>query len=236
MQLRFGRLLGNVSFAVGVLAAGCSGSGAVAPDPRAYLRVLNTSSDHAAIDVLVGGQEEVLALSYGNMSPVIPVAAGAQTVVLRHAGYVFFAPASASITMTGGDTVTVFALDSSNVVNSWVLTDTGKVVAAGKSKLRVVHFAHSAPAVLFYRSQPDHPTPVDVMFPFDYRNVSPYLESTPGSWTVYMSTAQYDAGGMPVQQDTLHSSGPIDVPAGQSRTVVFLDGASNGFAVLVLTP
>ncbi len=138
--------------------------------------------------------------------------------------------------MTAGDTVTVFAVDSGNVVDPWVLTDTGHVVAAGKSKLRVVHFAVSAPSVLFYRSQPDHPAPVDVMFPFDYGNASPYMESTAGTWTVYMSTAQYDAGGIPVQQDTLYSSGPIDVPAGQSRTVVFLDGPTMGFTVVVLTP
>ncbi len=140
------------------------------------------------------------------------------------------------MTFAAGDTTTLLAVDSNTVLNPWVLTDTGATVAAGKSKLRVVHFAASAPAVLFYRTQPDYPSLVSVMFPFHYREASPYLESTPGDWSVTMATEHYTIGGAPLLTDTLYATGSIAVPAGTARTVVFMDAPGGGYQTVVLTP
>lgn len=230
------RLLGVFAMVVAGLVA-CGGANGVAPrSPAAYIRVLNTWPGNGAIDVLVNGQAAVIALSSGSLSPAILVSPGVQTIALRRAGDVLHAPPTRSVTLSNGDTVVVLALDSNSVLDPWVLTDLGAAVAPGRSKLRVVHFAHEAPSVLFYASEPDHPASSAVMFPFPYGSASPYLESTSGNWTINMATEHYAAGGAPMQTDTLLSTGTISIPAGQSRTVVFIDGLMNGYRVTVLTP
>ena len=229
-------VLGVFAMVVAGLVA-CGGANGVAPkSPAAYIRVLNTWPGNGAIDVLVNGQDAVIALSSGTLSPAVVVPPGVQSVALRRAGDVLHAPATRSVTLSNGDTVTILALDSNSVINPWVLTDSGATVISGKSKLRVVHFAYGTPSVLFYASEPDHPAPSAVMFPFPYGSASPYLESTSGNWTINMSTEHYGAGGAPMQSDTLFSTGTISIPAGQSRTVVFIDGLMSGYRVTVLTP
>jgi len=215
---------------------GCGGKSLVNIDgPEAFLRVVNTASAGQSIDVLVLGSVVVPALAAGSVSAVVGLPAGQQAVAFRPTGS--SGPAiGTSVTFAAGDTTTLLAVDSNSVINPWVLTDTGKTVAAGRSKLRVVHFAASAPAVLFFRTQPDFPSPTSVMFPFAYRNASPYLESTPGDWTVLMASARYSSLGRPIVGDTLFFTGKIAVPAGTARTVLFMDVPGGGFRTVVLTP
>ncbi len=74
----------------------------------------------------------------------------------------------------------------------------------GKSKLRVVHLAGTAPQVDIWRTQPDYQTPIRVMFPFPYGAESSYLQSDPGTWTVFVtSTTDWNT--------RLAESGPIPV-------------------------
>jgi hypothetical protein len=222
---------------VPVLAVACSSAGRLLPPDQqlAYVRVLNTAPGGSAIDVLVDGEVVFASLASGSVSPTLSVPSGAQSVAFLKAGAVA-APNFTTMTFAAGDTTTLLAVDSNTVLNPWVLTDTGATVAAGKSKLRVVHFAASAPAVLFYRTQPDYPSLVSVMFPFHYRDASPYLESTPGDWSVIMATEHYTIEGAPFLTDTLYASGSIAIPAGTARTVVFMDAPGGGYQTVVLTP
>ncbi len=107
------------------------------------------------------------------------------------------------------------------------LSDTGAAPVAGRGKLRVVHLAAGAPAVDVWRTQPDFPTAVRVMFPFAYRAESAYVQSTPGTWTVFVTAAGQAA---PVRA----ASGPIAVAGGEVRTVVLLDAPGGGVRVTVL--
>jgi hypothetical protein len=140
-----------------------------------------------------------------------------------------------SISFTANDSVTIFTIDSSTVINPWVLTDTGSVVPSDKSKLRVVHFAASAPPIDIWRMQPDFQQLLTIMFPFRHREVSPYLQSDPGDWRVLVST-EARSGGIPVLNDTLFLSDPITVPAGESRTVIVLDREGGGIRATVIQP
>lgn len=96
-----------------------------------------------------------------------------------------------------------------------VLADTGRIVPAGKSKLRVANFASTTVNVDIWRTQPDHPDPVRVMAPFPFRSVSPYLESDAGVWEVFVTPA----GGT----TRLVTTGPLAIPSGERRTVVLID-------------
>lgn len=227
-------LLIALGIGAGALALACS-DGPNGPDgqdgPTATMQVIHSIKSVAAVDVLVAGQTALSNVPFGTTrSAAVP--AGNQEVIIRPAGTTGTQGASMMNFVTGS-TVTVLTVDSSNVINPWVLTDTGAVVPADKSKLRVVHFAASEPALDIFRTQPDFPTPVSIMFPFNYQETSPYLQSDPGTWTVLVSSW---SGGVPVLSDTLLATGPIEVPAGESRTVVILDGPTLGLQHEVIAP
>ena len=114
-------------------------------------------------------------------------------------------------------TVTAIAGGNATSLYASVLVDTGSVVPAGKSKLRVVHLAPNATNIEIWRTQPDFPTPTHIMTPFAYLAASPYLQSDPGNWEVFVTPANGTA--------KLATSGPIAIPSGEHRTVVLLDSA-----------
>lgn len=156
------------------------------------------------------------------------VEAGAHTVEVRRNGVLEFSRND----VVAGTSLVVW--DSSGLLRPSVLSDTGAIVPSNKSKLRVIHFAQAAGAIDLWRTQPDFATPVRIMFPFDYGDESPYLQSDPGSWRVMVSTAVANPGDpMP---DTLANSGLINVPAGQSRTVVLVRTEAGQFQFAVLEP
>jgi hypothetical protein len=133
----------------------------------------------------------------------------------------------------GGD-LTIVALDSAGHLRSAELIDSNTVVPAGATKLRVAHFAETAGNIDIWRTQPDYGTPIRLMFPFNYQEISPYVQSTPGNWQVLVSTAiSTPTGPMP---DTLGMTSPILVPDGESRTVLVVDDPGGGVDLLVVDP
>ena len=224
-----------------LVAVSCSDNGLEPPNdddastgPTAQLRVVHTLVGVAALDVMVGRQVVLRSLAYGAPSAFVDVPAGNQPVGFRSAGTTA-TPHTSSIAFTANDSVTVFTVDSSSIINPRVLTDTGSVVPPDKSKLRVAHFAANAPSVDIWRTQPDWQHFITIMFPFRYREASPYLQSDPGVWQVLVST-EMRQGGVPVLTDTLLLSDPIDIPAGESRTVIVLDREGGGLQVQVIRP
>jgi len=223
-------LLVALSIGAGALALACSDSGGPS-GPTATMQVIHTIRNVAAVDVLVAGQTALSNVPYGETrSAAVP--AGNQEVTIRPAGTTGTESAS-MVSFVAGGTVTMLTVDSLSIINPWVLTDTGSVVPADKSKLRVVHFAASEPTLDILRTQPDWETPIGVMFPFNYQESSPYMQSDPGTWSVFVSSW---SGGVPELSDTLLATGPIEVPAGESRTVVILDGETSGLQHEVITP
>ena len=100
-------------------------------------------------------------------------------------------------------------------VSAAVLADSGAYVPGGKSKLRVGNFAATAGEAQIWRRQPDFPSGSPIMTPFPYRAVSPYLQSDAGIWEVWLTA--------PNGSSKLLSSGPIQIPAGERRTVLVVD-------------
>lgn len=214
-----------------VLALGCSDGTNEPSGPTANLQIVHSVRSVLTVDVMVDGEVALSDVPYGS-ARLAAVPTGSREVTIRPSGATA-TPGGAVMTFVEGDTVTILTVDSSTVINPWTLTDTGSVVPSDKSKLRVVHFAASEPTLDILRTQPDWPTPIGVMFPFDYQAVSAYLQSDPGTWEVFVSSW---SGGVPELSDTLLATGPIEVPAGESRTVVILDGAGGGLQYEVITP
>jgi len=95
--------------------------------------------------------------------------------------------------------------------------------------------ASAAAPISIWRTQPDYGTMIRVQFPFPYRAVSPYLQSTPGDWRVMVSSETNVPATVPMP-DTLADSGPIAVGTGTSKTVVIVNAVGGGVAVVVVDP
>lgn len=197
------------------LLAAC---GTVDPAPPAtadaVVRVVNATQ--SPLDVVVDGVVALRGLPVASVSGELPVAAGARRVQLRTAAG---ASAELSVDAVGGQARTAVAVGTSGALAAQVLADTGALVPAGKSKLRVAHLAPSASGVEIFRTQPDFQTPIRISTPFPYNTTSPYLQSDPGAWEVFLAPA--GSSGAP----KLVTTGPVTVPAGERRTVVLLDSA-----------
>ena len=141
-----------------------------------------------------------------------------------------------SFTAVAGQTVAVVAFDSLGNLRPSVLTDTGAVVPAGATKLRVAHYAAAAGPIDIWRTQPDFATPTRTMFPFSYLDQTPYLQSTPGDWRILVSDTVPQATPDAPMPDTIGMSSLINIPAGVSRTVVVVDALPSGVQFVVLAP
>lgn len=215
--------------AVLLLALACDSSTSPPANPGtgAFMRVYHTAKSAGDLSIRIDGVTVTSNLAFGSRADSLDVAPGSHTVTLvptapgRGAG-------AGTIVAVAGQVTTLVAVESLTVFIPQPLADTGGVVPAGKTKLRVAHLAAEAPEIAILRIQPDYPDPVSVMFPFDYGVVSPYLQSTPGNWWVIVTDS--------TPGDTLIKQGPIAIPDGERRTVVLIDGAAGSLQALVLDP
>ncbi len=224
MQTRAWKFL-VVGLAIGGIV-GCSDSTSNSSGGlTANLRIAQTVRSAASVRVRVGTTWSAQLLP-GNLSTVMKVPVGTQSVVVEPLGGTA-AGSTQQITFEVGRQYLIVTQDSLGVVVPSVLADTGAAPVPGKSKLRVVHSAALAPPIDIWRSQPDYDTLIRVMFPFGYREESPYLQSDPGDWTVAVSHANV--------VDTLYRSPAITVAAGKLVTVIVLDSsAAGGFTTMVI--
>jgi hypothetical protein len=120
------------------------------------------------------------------------------------------------------------ALPAGNTYDALVTGDTGSVVPDGATKVRVINAVEGS-SVDIWRTQPDFATPVRVQSPFPFEAVSPYLQSTPGTWTVTV-TPRNDAATSPANPLATAS---LALASGQRGTFVLVPGATGGSVQLV---
>ena len=150
-----------------LVQAACDEASDPVPGPTTTLRVLHTAAGVSAVDVFVGASAVIRNLAVGDVR-FVSVTAGTRQVSVRPAGSSDAAPETA-ITFIADDSVTMLTMEAAGVLTPWELSDTGAVVPADKSKLRVVHAAAGAPAIDIWRTQPDFATYITIMFPFAYQ-------------------------------------------------------------------
>jgi hypothetical protein len=222
------------TLAAAVVAAACSDGPTPLPVVAgAVLQVVNGAKSAGPLTVYVDGAKVGGTVSPGAASGALPVFPGTRTIELRSAGGTGFTRTATFLEARG---VVVVGLDSAGRITPALLSDTNAIVPAGTTKLRVAHMAQSAGPIDIWRTQPDFGTPIRVMFPFRYRDVSPYLQSTPGDWRVMVSDTVPAATPNAPMPDTLANSGLIPVLAGTSRTAVVVDKAGGGVTVVVVDP
>jgi hypothetical protein len=196
----------------------------------ARLRVINAFT--TPVDVLVDGSVAIQGLGAGMVGTASP-AVGNHTILLRAANG---SSTSQVVSTTSGALNSIAAVRSSNgVVGSAVLDDTGSVVPAGKTKVRVIHFAANAGVLQVYRTQPDFPQPVSWQFPFTYQAEfnslsAPFYQSTAGTWEIHVWQTPADASGWA----TAPVKVTIPLGSGEKKTVLILDNPGGGVRVELL--
>ena len=193
--------------------------------PTATVVVVSAAGRATSLRARVGGTWLPAILPGGVGSLDVP--AGTRSYMLDVQG-TGVTGSSGTMTLVAGQTYVLVGQDSQGTIVGSVLADTGAIVPAGKSKLRVIHGAGLAPAIDVYRTQPDFPDLVNVMFPFDFGASSPFLQSDPGTWTVVVTPDN--------STDTLYASGPIVVPDGERVSVVLMDSTATGGISAVVLP
>ena len=131
---------------------------------------------------------------------------------------------------TGGVRETVAALPGSGLsLVAVTLPDTGYLVGANRSKLRILHLAAAGPPLTIWRTQADFQTPISIVTPYSYL-VSAIVESTPNEWSVRVCPAATGSWTLPASAIT------VTIPAGQLRTVATLDAPGGGGQLKVMEP
>lgn len=227
MKFRFSAVL-----AVAALAACGDSTTSVNLGSGSHLNLVNASKASGTVNVFVDGQL-IGTAGAGNLVRSTDLAPGSHEIQVLPA--VAGAGFTRTITFAAGSNITLVAFDSAGAMRPSILLDTGAIVPAGATKLRVAHYAATSGDIDIWRTQPNFPTETRVAFPIANGFVSPYLQSTVGNWRVLVSTA-VPGGGSPTMPDTLAMTGLIAIPDGQSRTVVVLDDNPAGIQIVVLEP
>jgi len=232
-KTRYVRLLAASAL---ITVVGCSeNTGTPGPTgATGSLRVIHAAESSASLDVLVDGGVVINGLAAGSVSSTVAVPSGERTITVRPSGCAS-SPVQAHVSIGTDTGYTAIVIDSSAVLNPIVMTDTGAVPAAGKSKLQVANFASAIGPIDVYRRQPDFDGLVDLVFPFAYRTLSGYVQSDPGDWQVLIAP-ETRVGGVPPDEptDTLLIVDPITLGPGEASTVLIVDKVGGGVEAVVV--
>jgi hypothetical protein len=205
------RVLAAVLLAATVI--GCNAdSGLFGTSNLGYVRVINGS--RTPFSVYVDGTLRQAVLNMADVSTINVNAGNHQIRVISSTGPELTFSARALSTELA--TAAVVGGGATPLAAS-ILPDTGAIVPAGKTKVRVTHQAGGVQALEVWRTQPDFSTPIRVMTPFAYGATSPYLQSDQGKWEVFVTA--------PGSTTRLATTGPFDVAGGDKRTIAILDSA-----------
>ena len=206
--------------------AGCSNGPTAFNGNQPAIRVVNAFT--GPVDVLIDGGIAAASLSAGSISSVY-ARYGAHTLMVRPAGTTTTSASQTIVTASGSVSTIAAVRSSSGTVATATLDDTGSVVPAGATKVRVLHMAPNAGELQVYRTQPDYQTPVSWQFPFTYQAQinslnAPFYQSTVGSWEIHIWQTPVGASGWataPVQI-------VIPLAGGEKKTVLILDKLGGG--------
>lgn len=178
----------------------------------AQLRLINAAG--VPLDISVDGAATLTGAAPTSISAVLLDAGTHGVTVTAGSG----AAVTVSVDATPAGITTAYVYAPTPGALAAATLDTGSIVAAGRSKVRVVNLSPSADTLAIWRTQPDFASPVRIMTPFPYLASSPYLESSMGDWEVFVSPRGDSA-------TKVATTGPFSLASGGRATVVLLDSA-----------
>jgi hypothetical protein len=199
------------------------------PEGEARIRVVHASPDAPEVDVLLDDTEVLSDVPYLVASGYLETSAGDHNLKVNAAGTTTTV-IDADATLADGTDYTVIASGLVAEIEPIILVDDNSAPEAGNVRVRAIHGAPRAPAVVVYVTAPDADldaaTPVLTNVAFG--DVAPYLEVPAGDYQVRVTPA----GTKIVVID----SGALTLASGQVRTAIAVDAPGGGapFDLLVL--
>lgn len=201
-----------------VLLCACSDSTPPVSTPLAVAGFLNGAP--GKVDVLVDGQPTLTNVESSTITTFdeTKLSLGLHVIAVRPSGSSTVA-AQFTLTVDGQRRRNFIAYQAPGAqLSARALEDTGALVPAGKSKVRVMNLAPDSD-IDIWRTQPDFQTPIRFQFPFPFNpEPGPYFQSDAGVWHIWITPTTNS-------NTRLHETGPIDIPSGEKRTVVVVDSA-----------
>jgi hypothetical protein len=196
-----------------LLLAGCSNPAEIGTS-QPTIRVANATL--GMISVSVDGRPWVTGLSMNGLSLRLDVPRGDHRIRIDRPGMAS-TELTVAATLEARRTLVAYpgASGSTSEIAVAVLDDTITYVSLGKSKLRIANLAGSSDAIEIRRREPDSSPEGLITMPLPFKGASRYYASDPGVWEVWVSA--------PGSAAKTVSTGPIEIPGGEQRTVLLLD-------------
>ena len=228
---------------IAVALSGCE-SNEGPGDGTAEIRLMHAQSGADAVDLVLNGTPVATGVGFAQTSGLIDVPAGAAAFQIRPSGGGTALAIGAAELESGARYTILFSRSGTSDMRIAADTatgipsappptqpgDTGAIPGESKIKLRVIHNAPDAPPLDVYLTLNDEP--LDGAFPlvepFTYGvGLSPefpgYVERDPGIWRLRFTAD----GTLQVLLDT----GPIQMAAGQVRSVILMESDSTGMGI-----
>jgi hypothetical protein len=210
---------------------------ALSPEgPNARVRFMNASRGSAPLTLFLNEQPIAAGLAYGDVSGYVALEARLYSIRMSTSpdqNETTGSLLSGTFHPIAGVSYTLFAAGPGGAPQAMLSVDTGSVPASGKVKVRAINAAPYAPPIDVHLvgsgRSPDEST--RLLHPFTFGagasyNVPGYVEREPGSYRLLITL-----------QDTLEpilELSPIDLGAGQARTMVVLDADGGGVLAKVV--
>lgn len=196
--------------------------------PWVRARLAHSGTGLPRLDLVVGGRVAASQIEVGFVGGGGIVPAGRQTVALRVRDQATPVAVEELVLPQGSAQTIAVRVLAGGGFEPWLLADSNTVTGPNQSRFRVIHLAAAAPPIDVYRTQPDWPSFVRVMFPFAYGAASPYLLSDAGPWRVLVTPE----GGT----DTLLLTAPMPIAGGLTRTLILMDDGAGGLTASLIEP
>lgn len=152
---------------------------------KSNARVIHTSYDAPAVDILVDGAVAVSGLAYGESSGYAELEAGTRNVKVTVAGTTTPAVIEADLPLEADKEYTVFAVNSVASIEAVVAED-ARAANPGKAKIRLLHASPDAPAVDVKLNSGNGPA---VFTNSAFKDISDYIEVDGGTYTFVITPA-----------------------------------------------
>jgi len=149
------------------------------------LRVVHTSYNAPAVDILVDGNKAISSLAYGSSSGYAQLSSGSKNIVVTVAGDNANSVITSNLTLDANKDYTVFAVNRVDRIEAVVAED-NRTVNSEKARVRFVHASPDAPAVDIKAGNGSGA----VLFEnTSFKDVKSYIEVDAGNYTLAVTPA-----------------------------------------------
>lgn len=205
--------------------------------PSARVRFMNASRGSPPLTLFLNEQPVAAGLAYGDVSAYVMLEARLYTIRMGTTADRDESGTESLVSGTfhpiAGVSYTLFAAGPDGALQAMLSVDTGAVPATGLAKVRAINAAPLAPPIDVHLVASDRSPDAStrLLHPFTFGagatyNMPGYVERLPGSYRLVVT--------LEGTTEPLLEISPIDLAAGQARTMVVLDADGGGVVARVV--